>query len=59
MIGQLAAIDRVILIGNRVDQSSNRMSAIEGKGGAHRLTFISAAPSAKAWVDGFAEVEVA
>ena len=52
MIGQLAAIYQAILIGNLNDQSANQVSAISVKGGTHRLTFISAAPDAKTWMDG-------
>ncbi len=52
MIGQLAAIYQAILIGNLVDQSANQVSAIEVKGGTHRLTFVTAAAAAKAWIDG-------
>jgi hypothetical protein len=52
MVGQLAAIYQAILIGNLADQSDNPISAIEVPGGTHRLTFIAAAPAAKAWMDG-------
>ena len=52
MIGQLAAIYQSILIGNLADQSANPVAAIAVKGGTHRLTFIAAAPAAKAWMDG-------
>ncbi len=51
MVGQLAAIYQAILIGNLAEQSDNPISAIEVPGGTHRLTFISAAPAAKAWMD--------
>ena len=52
MVGMLAAIYQAILIGNLADQSANTVAAIEVKGGTHRLTFIAAAPAAKAWMDG-------
>jgi len=52
MIGMLAAAYQAVLIGNLSDQSGNRVSPIDVKGGTHRLTFISAAPAAKAWMDG-------
>ncbi len=52
MIGQLAAVYQAIIIGNLSDQSKNMVSALEVKGGNHRLTFIQAAPAAKAWMDG-------
>lgn len=52
MIGQLAAIYQAILIGNLAEQSANPISAIEVPGATHRLTFVTAAPSAKAWMDG-------
>jgi len=52
MIGQLAAIYQAILIGNLADQSENKVSALAVTGGNHRLTFIQAAPAAKAWMDG-------
>lgn len=51
MIGQLAAIYQAILIGSLEDQSANSVQALEVKGGTHRLTFIAAAPAAKAWMD--------
>lgn len=51
MIGQLGAIYQAILIGNLDQQAENKISAIEVKGGTHRLTFISAAPAAKSWMD--------
>lgn len=52
MIGQLAAIYQAILIGNLAEQSANPISAIEVPGATHRLTFVSAAPAARAWMDG-------
>lgn len=51
MIGQLATIYQAILIGNLAEQSANPVSAIEVPGATHRLTFVSAAPSAKSWMD--------
>lgn len=52
MIGQLAAIYQAILIGDLAEQSHNPVAAAEVKGGTHRLTFVTAAPAAKAWMDG-------
>lgn len=51
MIGMLAAAYQVVLIGNLSDQSGNHLSPIDVKGGTHRLTFITAAPAAKVWMD--------
>lgn len=52
MIGQLGAIYQAVLIGNLADQSENRVEALAVKGANHRLTFVHAAPAAKAWMDG-------
>ena len=52
MIGVLMAAYQAVLIGNWSDQSENNVHPIDVKGGTHRLTFITAAPEAKAWMDG-------
>lgn len=52
MNAQLPAIYQAILIGNLSDQSANPVTTEEVKGATHRLTLISAAPAAKAWLDG-------
>lgn len=52
MVGQLAAVYQAILIGNLSHQSQNLVSAQMVKGATHRLTFITAAPAARAWMDG-------
>lgn len=52
MIGVLMAAYQAVLIGNWSDQSENNVHPINVKGGTHRLTFITAAPAAKAWMDG-------
>ena len=51
MIGMLAAAYQAVLIGNLSDQSGNHVHPIGVKGGTHRLTFIAAAPAARAWMD--------
>ena len=51
MIGVLMAAYQAVLIGNWSDQSENTVHPINVKGGTHRLTFITAAPAAKAWMD--------
>jgi pimeloyl-ACP methyl ester carboxylesterase len=51
MIGQLGAIYQAILIGNLADQSENMVSALAVPGANHRLTFLQAAPAAKAWME--------
>jgi hypothetical protein len=43
---------QAVLIGNWSDQSKSNVNPINVKGGTHRLTFITAAPAAKAWMDG-------
>jgi len=52
MIGVLMAAYQAVLIGNWSDQSQNNVHPIDVKGGTHRLTFITAAPAAKVWMDG-------
>jgi hypothetical protein len=52
MIGVLMAAYQAVLIGNWSDQSKSNVNPINVKGGTHRLTFITAAPAAKAWMDG-------
>lgn len=51
MIGMLAAAYQAVLIGNLSDQSGNHLHPVDVKGGTHRLTFITAAPAAKDWMD--------
>jgi hypothetical protein len=53
MNAQLPAIYQAILIGNLSDQSANVVTTEEVKGATHRLTLITAAPAAKAWMDSF------
>lgn len=53
MIGQLPALYQATLIGNTdaAEKSSTQPQKVEGAN--HRLTFISAAPDAKLWMDTF------
>lgn len=55
MNAQLPAIYQAILIGNLSDQTANAVTTEEVEGATHRLTFITAAPAAKAWMDGLQE----
>jgi hypothetical protein len=52
MVGQLPAAYQAVLIGNEADLVENRVIAEKVAGSDHRRTFISAAPFAKAWMDG-------
>jgi hypothetical protein len=52
MVGQLPAAYQAVLIGNEADLPENRVIAEKVVGSDHRRTFISAAPFAKAWMDG-------
>jgi pimeloyl-ACP methyl ester carboxylesterase len=52
MVGQLPSAYQAVLIGNEADLRQNRVSAEKVVGADHRRTFISAAPAAKAWMDG-------
>jgi hypothetical protein len=51
-IGQLSATYQTIMIGNEAAPSRNTVVAEPVPGADHRRTFITAAPAAKAWMDG-------
>ena len=50
-IGQLSATYQSIMIGNEADPSQSTVVAEPVPGADHRRTFITAAPTAKAWMD--------
>jgi hypothetical protein len=50
-IGQLSATYQSIMIGNEADPSQSNVVAEPVPGADHRRTFITAAPTAKAWMD--------
>jgi hypothetical protein len=50
-IGRLSATYQAIMIGNDADASQNTVVAESVPGADHRRTFITAAPTAKAWMD--------
>ena len=53
MIGRLSATYQGIMIGDDSDPALNPVVAEAVPGADHRRTFITAAPAAKAWMDGF------
>ena len=52
MIGRLSAAYQGIMIGDDSDPALNPVVAEAVPGADHRRTFITAAPAAKAWMDG-------
>jgi len=52
MIGRLSATYQGIMIGDEADPARNPVVAEAVPGADHRRTFITAAPAAKAWMDG-------